>query len=607
MRAGLNSIKINTKQVICEESAAAALIRDRATLHMGREESMAYKNFKTALYCPVGNLNEIVDIGEFGKRFGYIEKHVHIDKVYLETYRSNETIERERILELKKFFENKGMKVSGGITTTGGRHDEFGFTTICYSDAQQREQLRKVVEMTASIFDEIMFDDFYFTNCKCESCIKAKGDRSWSEFRLGLMKEVSEELIVGPAKKINPRVNMICKFPNWYECFQETGYNLEDNPRIFDMIYTGTETRDPMYTQQHLPKYLGYFIMRYFENVSPGKNGGGWFDTFECRGNLNYYVEQAYMTLFSKPREVTLFCLGALLDRRWSIFTPLAGYALEDVDGFLGRLGDPTGTACYIPYHSTGEEYLHGYIGMLGIPLEPYPSWPEGAGRIFLTESAASDGDIISKVDKNLREGSDVIVTSGFVKAMAGKGFEQLANIRWTGKKALIGRYGISKAGINLDGVAAADKPILLPWMNVSTNDAWLLAEGLGEDNNIPVMTAVNYGKGRLFVLTIPEDHGDLYHYPKEILGIIRRILRSNTSVTIDARAKVGLFTYDNDTFVVENFLPHPEDLNVIADRPGAVLIDLVSGKELAGTAAGNSTVFAVSLPQATYRAYGIK
>jgi len=576
---------------------------------------MGYKNFRTALYCPAGNLNAITDIAEFGKRFSYIEKHINIDKVYLETYRSNELVERGKLIELKEYFESKGIKVSGGITTTGGHEhdefgfhrDEFGFVSLCYTNKEQRERIRKVVEMTASIFDEIILDDFYFTNCKCESCIEAKGDRSWSEFRLQLMKEVSEELVAGPARKVNPKVNLICKFPNWYDCFRETGYNLEDNPRIFDMIYTGTETRDPLYTQQHLPKYLSYFIMRYFENVMPGKNGGGWFDTFECRGNLNYYVEQAYLTLFSKPREVTLFCLGTLLDKRWDIFTPLAGYAFEAIDEFLGQLGEPVGTACYIPYHPSGEEYLHNYIGMLGIPLEPYPAYPEGKRKIFMTESAAKDGDIIAKVDKSLREGSDVIVTSGFVKAMADKGFPQLANIRWSGKKALIGRYGVSKAGINMDVVAAADKDILLPWMNVSTNDAWLLAEGLGEDNNVPVVIAVNYGKGRLFVLTIPEDHGDLYHYPKEVLNIIRRIFRSNTPVTIDTKAKVGLFTYDNDTFVVENFLPYPEDINVVVERTDAVLIDLVDGSEFSGNAAGSSTIFPVNLPQATYKAFRIK
>jgi len=567
---------------------------------------MAYRNFKTAVYAPVGNLLAITDLQEFENRFGFIEKNVHVDKIYLETYRSGEFIGRDRMLEIKEFFEKKGIKVSGGITTTDFRPQEaYGFTSLCYTNQEHRNRLKSVVEMTASIFDEIILDDFYFTNCKCDSCIEAKGDRSWEEFRLRLMKEVSHELIVGPAKKVNPKVNMIIKFPNWYECFQENGYNLEDEPQIFDMIYTGTETRDPLYTQQHLPKYLSYFIMRYFENVKPGKNGGGWFDTFECRGNLNYYVEQAYLTLFSKPKEVTLFCLGALLDKRWSIFTPLAGYALSEVDEFLGELGKPVGTACYIPYHSNGEDYLHNYIGMLGIPLEPYPEYPEGYSKIFLTESAAKDPDIISKIDKSLRNGADVIITSGLVKALADKGLGRFANIRWSGKKAKVSRYGLSRTGLNMDGAAVSDREILLPWMHTATNDVWVLAEGLGTDNNVPVLMTVGYGKGHLYILTIPEDQGDVYNYPQEILKLIRKTF-STYPVTIEAEAKVALFTYDNDTFVVESFLPYPKDIKITVDRPGARLLDLIANKVTQGIPVGNGVEFPVNLQQASYKAFRI-
>ncbi len=37
-------------------------------------------------------------------------------------------------------------------------------------------------------------------------------------------------------------------------------------------IYTGTETRNPDYAGQHLPKYLSYFVMRYLESAAPGRN-----------------------------------------------------------------------------------------------------------------------------------------------------------------------------------------------------------------------------------------------------------------------------------------------------------------------------------------------
>ena len=64
-----------------------------------------------------------------------------------------------------------------------------------------RDYIKKVSEYCAELFDEVILDDFYFTNCTCEDCVKAKGDRTWVEFRKELMRDVSENLVVSPAKK----------------------------------------------------------------------------------------------------------------------------------------------------------------------------------------------------------------------------------------------------------------------------------------------------------------------------------------------------------------------------------------------------------------------
>ena len=46
--------------------------------------------------------------------------------------------------------------------------------------------------------------------------------------------------IVGPAKAVNPKVKVIIKFPNWYESFQNNGYDLQiTSHTIFDGIWTG--------------------------------------------------------------------------------------------------------------------------------------------------------------------------------------------------------------------------------------------------------------------------------------------------------------------------------------------------------------------------------
>jgi hypothetical protein len=103
-----------------------------------------------------------------------------------------------------------------------------------------------VVEYTATLFDEVILDDFFFTNCKCETCIRAKGERSWTQFRLALMEEAARELVIEPARAVKPNVNLVIKYPNWYEHFQGLGFHLEAEPGLFDGLYTGTETRDPI-------------------------------------------------------------------------------------------------------------------------------------------------------------------------------------------------------------------------------------------------------------------------------------------------------------------------------------------------------------------------
>jgi hypothetical protein len=64
--------------------------------------------------------------------------------------------------------------------------------SMCYTNQENRKKLGEIAAYTAELFDEVILDDFYFTNCRCESCIKTKGDRDWATFRLELKKEFSE-------------------------------------------------------------------------------------------------------------------------------------------------------------------------------------------------------------------------------------------------------------------------------------------------------------------------------------------------------------------------------------------------------------------------------
>ena len=607
-----------------------------------------YQNFKVAIYCRAQEVNQMGDLNWLAARWDEISRQVKVDKVYLETHRDVVLVDENTIATAKKFFRDKGVEVAGGITYTIMESNRF--QTFCYTKPESRKRVREIAEYTAKLFDEVILDDFFFTNCKCEACIKAKGDKSWSEFRIDLMKGAARNLVVGPAKAVNPRVKMVIKYPNWYEHFQGCGFNLEAQPKIFDGIYTGTETRDPVYTDQHLQQYESYQIYRYFENIKPGGNGGGWVDTFGVR-YMDRYAEQLWLTLFAKAPEITLFdfrrAFGPIPDdlrAPWqgqktsfdynemmqpikqangTMVTPStmarpAGYSFELVDKFLGKLGNPVGVKSYKPYHSTGEDFLQNYIGMCGIPMDLMPEFPAEANVIFLTESAKFDDKIVAKIKKQLLDGKIVVITSGLYKAMQGKGIEDIVELRIGDEKAVTNQFWRRRDFWGRSGkVFESKSPIVLPEIKYLTNDSWeeisCLASGIG----YPILHSADYANGKLYVLTIPDNYGDLYNLPAEILTQIRDVLAREMYVRLDGPSQVAMFVYDNGTFIVESFRDEPVDVKIVADIRISKLSDIVSNEALSGeamstmprffgrpTPAPDKTVFKMTIKPHSYRVF---
>ena len=86
-----------------------------------------------------------------------------------------------------------------------------------------------------------------------------------------------------------------------------------------------------------------------------------------------------------------------------------------------------------------------------------------------------------------------------------------------------------------------------------------------------------------MYVLTIPDDMGNLYDYPEGALNEIRRVLSKDMDLYIEGPSKVGLFMYDNRTFVVENFNDEPVEITVVGDPDDVKLLkSLISDEEVA-------------------------
>ena len=162
----------------------------------------AYENFTVAVYCRAYETRQMADLNWLDSRWQDITKQVHVDKVYLETHRDLLIVDDETLNKAKAYFHQRGIRTAGGITLTVNERNRF--ETFCYSNPEHRRKVKEIVEHTARHFDEIILDDFFFTSCKCPLCIAAKGNKTWTQYRLDLLAEAAKSLIIDPAKAVNP-------------------------------------------------------------------------------------------------------------------------------------------------------------------------------------------------------------------------------------------------------------------------------------------------------------------------------------------------------------------------------------------------------------------
>jgi len=520
-----------------------------------------YRNFKLVYYF-VAQGTARATREKLEKDVAFFEKYLRPDKVYLEPFRSGVMADEDHVALCREIFEKHGVEVAGGLTTTintpeGDAPKQRLFDTFCYNDEKMLARLREVCSFLGAHFNEFIIDDFFFTNCTCDACRRGRDafnrengitDGSWKAYRLHLMEEVSREEILGPAKAANPQCKVTIKYPNWAESYQETGYNPQAQRELFDQVYTGTEARDTVTTDQHLPRYLSYSLMTYFEHMWPGHNGGGWFDPFDLH-LTEQYLEQAYLTAFSKPKEIMMFCFQALADHP---FVPPLGYHLDKLDQVLDYCGMPTGLLCYLPDNGQGEDNVQDFLGMCGLPVMLTPYWPEEIGEIMLTRSSASDPDIVEKLEKYVAAGGKALVTSGFLEATMDRGIQRMTSIRFTGRRIGGRQYRVESKTAQRPEVTfpqGADA-IRVPVCEFRNNATWAVAKVADTEESFGIFLKDTYGKGQMWTLAIPDSFPDLYKIPEPVLTRIRAEFHG-CGAYLECASGISLFPYDNDAIII--------------------------------------------------------
>jgi hypothetical protein len=100
-------------------------------------------------------------------------------------------------------------------------------------------------------------------------------------------------------------------------------------------------------------------------------------------------------------------------------------------------------------------------LEMVGIPIELGPAFPEEAALVLLTEAAAKDPAIVSKIERHLRSGKSVLITSGLLRALEGRGIEKIVELKVLEQRALVEdfRVGFGEVGQLLHATASPACP----------------------------------------------------------------------------------------------------------------------------------------------------
>jgi hypothetical protein len=363
-----------------------------------------------------------------------------VTRVFVETFRDGYQAERSALVEARDHFRRLGFEVSGCVTPTKVGKSSTGWKDVisCYTDLPTQDRAQAIFEFAAGLFEEIMIDDFWFTDCACADCETARRSRrvaigaaaypvagdTWEDYRCELMVRMSRDRVIAAARRVNPKARLILKYPQWYDRFHERGYEVVRQTADFDRIWVGTETRD--YEDARwggTVQYEAYFIMRWLGGIGGRKCGGGWYDWLGTTEST--YLEQARQTILGGAAESLLFCYGGLQGTTGPANVAALRAHLPELLSVARevRKRRPVGVAAYKPAnsHPDDEPRIFDFVGMLGIPLVPCHEFPEKAEAAFFSVHALKDPALSVKLSRLIASRRPVLVTDGLAKRLKGE------------------------------------------------------------------------------------------------------------------------------------------------------------------------------------------
>lgn len=521
----------------------------------GSRMTNGWAHLKYAIYFTWGDIERLLaDPAQFQMTMDYFAP-VNAEKVYLEG-NSRGDVDVALMKKVADRFRGMGLKVSGSMVPVGQRGPSV------YNNPDDMASLEKRMRALAQVFDDIILDDWLFTTATDPKSVEERGNQSWADYRTKLILEQSKKHIIGPAKEVNPKVKIIIKYPNWYEGHRDNGYDVYYEDLLFDKMAVGIETRNRMVHDQHIPIYSGYIFQKWWSSVDTKKWVGSWLDNYDMKGDSNDYNAQVWQAVLARTPEIILWCAGQLHPPNPSSDVyPSFVKLLPEFDKVVGLLkGEPRGVPIHLPYGSTGEYNIFGYLGMAGIPLTPVAEFPAENQNAIFTLHSYSEGSLgrdkllTQKMLDRLRNGKDVFMTWGLWKKLAGEHSEFANTLTLVdhGGSVTSDQFRLRLGWFN-QVLIKADKPFTFPRIETTT---WPYVRDVAvekDDYDFGVLLNVPYLRGTIYILNMPDNSYDLLRLPPQALNLIRRPFAKELGVELDGPGGVGMYLFGDKQYALYN------------------------------------------------------
>jgi hypothetical protein len=550
----------------------------------GSSKVVGWPKLKYAIYFTSHDVDSLLaNPDRFKKTMDYFApvKAVH---VYLEGTGQGE-INVPLFKGIADRFRAMGIKVSGAMVPTGKHGPSV------YNNPDDMAALERRMRALAQVFDDIILDDWLFTTATDPKSVEDRGKQSWADYRTKLLLEQSKKYIIDPAQEVNPKVKITIKYPNWYEGHRDNGYDVYHETRMFDHMAVGIETRNRMVHDQHIPIYSGYIFQRWWPSVEPTKWVGSWLDNYDMKGDSNDYVAQVWQAVLAQTPEIILWCAGQLYPTNPSSDVyPYFVKMLPEFDRVAGMLkGEPRGVPIHLPYGSTGEYNIFAYLGMAGIPLTPVAEFPSESENAIFTLHSITEGSlgrdtlVAEKMLSRLKNGKDVFLTWELWKRLRRTEFRNALMLVPGSEGTVTSDQFRLRTGWFRQELIKSDRPFTFPKIETTT---WPYARDVAvewDDYDYGVLFHVQYLKGEIYVLNMPDNSYDLLRLPAQALNLIRRAFVKDLGVELDGPGGIGMYLFGDKQYVLYNMSDETASMSLRFTKkvPTEGWRELVSGESL--------------------------